>query len=297
MRDLALHYGMRALSTDACSALGAWLGGHLGRRGHPAADARAKALLMRLRPDWAEEPEVLEANLQQLWSNVGRTYAEFAAIRKIVGGYRNVMCGEPQLEEVYASDRPLILCFVHLGNWEVLGHCITSHPMLGPMRPFIGLAMPPANRAHALIAVRQRASLPIDLLPMGRHVWHRVIETLRQPGGIVWMAADEAAGGRVHAPLFGRRPRIDSNLGKIVRLAAATGARVLPMYNERLGLARFRSHILPVMEMPSGRLTEEAAQQQIYRINEVFEPIVRRLLTQWYMAIEFDAEAGDNAVG
>ena len=288
-----MHYGMRALPTGACSALGAWFGTTLGQRGHPAAEARARALLVRLRPDLATTPAALETNLRHLWQNIGRTYAEFAVIQRIVPEGRGLICDPQRLDEAYADHRPLILCFVHLGNWEVLGQQVAAHPLIYPGRPFSAVVMPPANRAHAFIAARRRATLPVELVPMGRRVWHATADTLRRPGGIVWLAADEVANGRVFAPHFGRRPRIDGNLGKIVRLAAATGARVLPMYNERIGPTRFRSHILPLLEMPRGRLDDEATRDQVMRIDSIFAPIVRRLLTQWYMAIEFGADPDD----
>jgi KDO2-lipid IV(A) lauroyltransferase len=293
VRDLALHYGMRALPVPACSAIGAKLGIVLGQRAHAAADARALELLTRLRPDLTATPEAADASLRLLWQNVGRTYAEFAAVERAVPEGRTVLSDAARLDEAYADDRPLILCFVHLGNWEVLGQHVALHPRIHRGRPFTAVIMPPANRAHAFIAARRRAKLPVELVPMGRGVWSKVAETLRRPSGIAWLAADEAANGRVYAPHFGRRVRTDGNLGKIVRLAAVTGARVLPMYNERIGPARFRSHILPVLEMPRGRLDDDRIREQVERIDSVFDPIVRRHLTQWYMAVEFGHDPDD----
>jgi Kdo2-lipid IVA lauroyltransferase/acyltransferase len=297
LRDLCLHYGMRALPTGMCSGLGAWCGIALGRRAHPAADDRARALFAQLRPDLVATPEAEEASLRLLWRNVGRTYAEFAAIERMVQEGRTVLSDPQRLDEAYAGDRPLILCFVHLGNWEVLGQQVSTHPLIDRRRPVTAVIMPPTNRAHAHIAARRRASLPVDLVPMGRRVWHVVANCLRRPRGIVWLAGDEVANGRVFAPHFGRQPRIDGNLGKIVRLAAATGARVLPMYSERVGAAQFRSHILPMMQMPHGRLNDEEIRTEVMRIDAVFAPIVRRLLTQWYMAVEFGSDANEPITG
>jgi KDO2-lipid IV(A) lauroyltransferase len=296
-RDLVLHYAMRTLPTEACSNLGAWFGTTLGQRGYPAANARARRLLALLRPDLAATPESLEASLRLLWQNVGRTYAEFAALHRMIPQGRTLMSDPERLDQAYADDRPLILCFVHLGNWEVLGQQVASHELIDRGRPFTAVVMPPANRAHAHIAAGRRASLPVDFVPMGRRVWHTVAECLRRPRGIVWLAADEAANGLVSAPHFGRHPRTDGNLAKIVRLAAATGARVLPMYNERVGPVRFQSHVLPILDMPRGRLDEHEISTQVMRIDAVFAPIVKRLLTQWYMAIEFGDEPDNPVAG
>lgn len=293
-RDLLLHHALRAFPTGFCSDLGAWFGTVIGQRGHPIANARARALLARLRPDLTHSPQALEASLRLLWQNVGRIYAEFAAIERIVPEGRSLISDQSRLDDAYADDRPLILCFVHLGNWEVLGQQIAAHPLIDRRRPITAVTMPPTNRAHAHIAASRRASLPVDLVPMSRRVWHVVADCLRRPRGIVWLAADEAANGRVFAPHFGRPPRIDGNLGKIVRLAAATHARVLPVYSERIGAARFRSHILPMLEMPHGRLSDAEITQQVMRLDAVFAPIVQRLLTQWYMAVEFGPDPALN---
>jgi lauroyl/myristoyl acyltransferase len=97
----------------------------------------------------------------------------------------------------------------------------------------------------------------------------------------------------VFAPHFGRRLRSDGNLGKIVRLAAATGARVMPIYSERLAGARFISHVLPPLELPRGRLDPDTLRAEVARLDAVFAPAVRRLVEQWYMAIEFGADPDD----
>ena len=288
---------MRALPTGPCSDLGAWCGTALGQRGYPAADSRIRALLAQLRPDLAATPESLAASLRLIWQNIGRTYAEFAAVERIVPEGRAILIDPHRLDEAYADDRPLILCFFHLGNWEVLARQVIIHPSIDRGRPFTAVTMPPSNRAHAFIAARRRSSLPVNLVPMNRRVWHSVTECLRRPRGIVWLAGDESANGRVFAPHFGRKVRLDGNLGKIVRLAAATGARVLPMYNERIGTTHFQSHILPMIEVPQGRLSDEQIEAHVMRIDAVFAPIVKRLLTQWYMAVDFSLDPEDPIAG
>jgi KDO2-lipid IV(A) lauroyltransferase len=285
LRDLALHYGLCGLPTEVCSSLGAWLGRTMGRRHHPVAATRSAALIAQLRPDLDDVG--LEASNALLWENVGRTFAEFSVLQRILPEGRSQISNTSLLDIVLADERPLILCFVHLGNWEVLGAQVCTHPLIYPGRPFIGLVMPPENRAHAFICAKQRRMLPVDLVQMGPRAWHAVTQTLRRRGGIAWIAADEVAGRRVFAPHFGRRIRSEGNLGKIVRLAAANSARILPIYSERLIGANFVSHILPPIEVPYCRLDAELLCSQIAKLDAVFAPIVSRFLDQWYMATEF----------
>jgi KDO2-lipid IV(A) lauroyltransferase len=291
LRDWAIHYGLRMLTTEACSNLGARLGRTMGRNTHPVAASRAQTLLAQLHPDLDEA--ALAAAGMRLWENIGRTFAEFSVLHRMLPEGRSTLSNPGLLDALYADDRPLILCFVHLGNWEVLGAQISTHARIRSGRPFVALVESPKNRAHAFISRHQRRALPVDFLAMNPRVWHRVGETLRRPGGIAWLAADEAANRRVYAPHFGRRLRSDGNLGKIVRLAAATGALVVPMYSRRTGGARFVAHLEAPMEFPRGRLAPEALLDQVARLDAVFAPIVRRLADQWYMASEFRFEADD----
>ncbi len=291
LRDIALHYALRGLPTEACSALGAHLGGWLGRRGHPVAASRSLTLLRTLRPDL--NTVAIETACARLWANIGRTFAEFSVIHRMLPQGRATLSDPALLDGVYADQRPLILCFVHLGNWEVLGRQVVQHPRIYPGRPFVAVVEPPGNRAHAFVAARQRGVLPVELAPMGPRVWHTVAETLRRPGGIAWLAADEFANRRVYAPHFGRRVRTDGNLGKIVRLAAATGARIMPIYNERLPGTRFVTHVGAPLEIPSGRLGAQDLATQVMRLDAIFAPIIRQHVDQWYMASEFRADPAD----
>jgi len=292
LRDLGIHLGLRALPIEQCSAMGARLGRTMGRRGHPAAEARARALLPRLRPDLSS-PDALEAALVQLWENVGRVYAEFSVIHRILPAGRSRLSDPALLDAIYADDRPLILAFAHLGNWEVMGLQMADHRLVHRGRPIVAITMPPTNRVHRMIAARQRRVLPLELIPMHPRIWHTVADRLRRPGGIVWLAADDVRDAHVYAPFFGRRLRLDGNLGKMARLAAATGARILPIYSERLAGARFVTHLLPPVEPARGRRGEDALLAEVARLDAVFAPIVRRLIRQWYMAIDFAHDPDD----
>lgn len=284
-KELGLHYAMRALPTEICSDIGARLGSSIGRRGHPVAAARSLAVLARLRPDLADAA-ALETAMTRLWQNVGRTYAEFSVLRRIVREGRVTQSDPAVLRETAADTRPLILCFLHLGNWEVLGEQMAR---LWPGR-ITAVVMPPANRAHAFIARRRRRHLPAELIEMDRHVWRVAAERLRRPGGVLWLAADEAYAGRVFAPFLGRVPTADGNLGKMVRLASTTGARILPIYAERQPGVRFVVHALPEIDVTADRRDAAALLEAVVRLDAQLDPIVRRLAEQWYMAIEFGTE-------
>lgn len=287
LRDLALHRLMQALPIEACSALGAELGPWLGQRANPDADARANALLHRLQP--GHDESAIAKELRPLWRNIGRTFAEFSVLPRIIREGRVAISSEDVLWRITPDPRPLIVCFVHLGNWEALGAALAQHPAFITHRNMSSVVAPPADPVRAAIAARLRGVLPVEHLRVGPLVWRGVLARLRRPYGTVWIAADDAEGG-VDTPLFGRPPRADGTLGKIIRIAASTGARILPVYCERLAGANFVGHILGPYEAPAGPTKPAELLREVTRLDVVFDAPVRRLISQWYMAIEFPSD-------
>ncbi len=272
---------MRALPMSACSALGARLAPTLGKRPHPGQHANARALIAKLRPDWAGSDADLEATVDRLWANVGRTLAEFAVSHRMLAANRVSIEGREWLDAALASGRPIVAIFPHLGNWEL------SEMQMGFLAPhrIAVIVAPPASPARAKIAHGVRSKVPLDMLPMSRSVWRGVLAKLRTPGGIAMIAADEQSGGRVMGPGFGRPPALDGNLGKAARLALMTGAVVMPFYNERRPAARFVTHVLPLIEL-TGRSDDPAAvDTAVHRMEEAMGAAILRHLDQWYMAL------------
>jgi KDO2-lipid IV(A) lauroyltransferase len=285
LRDLSLYRVMRALPVSVVSRIGASLGPILGRRAHPAAAARAAAAMRLLRSDLAVDSDALEAAQARLWANMGRHYAEFCVLHRIVPAGRVTIDDPGTFDAIFADGRPVIVPFVHTGNWETIGIQIADR---APGR-LCALAEPlPSNRVRAQIAAMQRGRVPGKVLTMDGSVWRRAVHHLKQPGGILYVAVDEYADGRVWAPSFGRALDARGNLGKLVRIAAYTGAIILPLYSERLAGATFRTHVLPSLEFPRKRkLSREEHLQYIGQLDALFGPAVLRLIEQWFALVEY----------
>lgn len=279
-RDLGIYRVMRALPVSAVSRLGASLGLYLGRRAHPEADARVAAAIKLLRPDLAPNSRALEAAQSRLWSNVGRLYAEFSVLDKIAPEGR-VTIDDPQtLDAVLGDGRPVIIAYVHLGNWEASAAHISRRV---PGRLCALADPPPANRVRAQIAASQRGKCPAKVLTINSMVWRQAMNHLEQPGGILFISVDENNGAGVLVPSFGRAPDYEGNLGKIVRIAARTGAIILPIYSERLAGATFRTNILRPVEFAQRRdVSAEEHLQCAQGIDSLFTPVVLRLIDQWF---------------
>ena len=285
LRDISLYRVMRSLPVPLVSRIGASLGQILGRRTHPEAAARAAATIRLLRPDLARDPHTLEAAQTRLWANVGRVYAEFCVLDKIVRERRATIGDPGTLDAVLADGRPVIVAFAHLGNWETITSQIVDR---APGR-LAALANPvPRNRVQAHIATLQRGRQGFTVMTIDGNVWRRAMRHLEQPGGILMVAADEQVEGRVSAPSFGRALDSRVNLAKIVRMAARTGAIILPLYSERLGGARFATQVLPPLEFARKlKIGSEEHLQQVARLDALFAPVVLRLIDQWFGLIEY----------
>ena len=285
VRDYGLYQLLRSLPIPAVSRIGAALSPILGRRAHPAAAARAAAAMGLLRSDLAADPAALEAAQGRLWANMGRHYAEFCVLHKIVPAGRVSIDDPATFDAVIAASRPVIVPFVHTGNWETIGIQMADR---APGR-VCAMAEPlPSNRVRAQIAAMQRGRQPGTMLTMDGSAWRRAVHHLQRPGGILYLAIDEYAEGRVWAPAFGRALDVRGNLGKIVRIAAYTGAIILPMYSERLGGATFQTHVLPTLEFPRKRkIGREEQLHYVSRLDALFEPAVLRLIEQWFAVVEY----------
>lgn len=95
---------------------------------------------------------------------------------------------------------------------------------------------------------------------------------------------DELIRGRVQAPAFGRPLRDEGNIAYVARLAALTGAYVMPVHSRRLGeRAHFELVFLPEIPIPQ----DADVMDNIAAINAVIEPVVAAHLDQWFYALDF----------
>jgi lauroyl/myristoyl acyltransferase len=284
LRDLGIYKVLRSLPVSMVSRIGATLGQILGRRAHPVAEARVAAALRHLRSNLASDPYALEAAQTRLWANVGRVYAEFCVLHKIVPEGRVTLDDAGTFDAVLADGRPVIVPFVHLGNWEAIAQQIAAR---APGR-LAGLAAPPpANRVRAQIATMQRR-LVATVLTIDGGVWRRAVHHLAQPGGILFVAIDEQSEGRLSAQSFGLALDARANLHKIVRMASRAGAIILPLYSERLGEAKFITHVLPPLEFPRKlKISVEEHLQRAAQLDALYTPAISRLLDQWFGLLEY----------
>lgn len=284
-RDLALYRLMITLPPGIVARLGEYLGQRLGRRAHPAADARVAAALRTLRPDLGQDAASLERAQRRLWAHVGSTYAEFCVLERLVAQGRIDTPEPATMQAALADGRPVIFVYVHTGNWEAIGH------LLGREAPGRGCAIAnalPSNRVKALIAQRHRDACPCAVVTADGQVWRRVLRHLGKAGNFLFISVDEHSAGGAWLPAFGRPIDVHGNPGKIVRLAARTGSLIVPCYCERVPGPRFVVRFLDPIGFARGgcELAQADVVEHVARLDRQFEPVVRRLLDQWFGLLE-----------
>ncbi len=103
-----------AMPLDFATALSGWIWGVVARR--LPRHQRALENLALAFPDMS--PQERERIAREMWRHLGRTFAEFFHLPRILSGPRVDFVTSAAFEKVAAS-APFVVCVPHLGNWEI----------------------------------------------------------------------------------------------------------------------------------------------------------------------------------
>jgi lauroyl/myristoyl acyltransferase len=146
-----------------------------------------------------------------------------------------VVHGEAHLKAALASGRGVILVTAHIGPWDSAARLLAKD--LAADVVVVMLAEPDEQARKIHDSVRERTGVrvmhvgdhPLDALPLLRHV---------RNGGVLAIQLDRAApGGRfLDVELFGRAEQMPEGP---FRLAALSGAPIVPIFAHRVGYFRY----------------------------------------------------------
>jgi KDO2-lipid IV(A) lauroyltransferase len=280
----AVHHGLRLLPIDWCSSVGA-LGAKTAPLRYPKSDARARRTFKRLRPE-ASDPAWLDAAMNRLWRNIGRTMAEYSVLDRLWGAGRIEVEGVEHFNAAKATGKPRIIIGLHLGNWEVIGPALIQcgHPVNV-------VYLRPDNAFEHQIVRKVRFRYGVRLVTPTPNSPREAIRILQKNEEAFGIYVDELARDRVHGPAFGRTLRSMGNIAYVARLALMTGAMVLPIYAVRVGdRAQFKVTFLPPLDIVDTGDRDADVMANIARIDALIDPIVKAHLDQWYYVLDFKFE-------
>jgi KDO2-lipid IV(A) lauroyltransferase len=266
---------LRLLPTEWCSSIGALLGALVG-----GATGALWVPSSQTLDNWRKlksgcEVADARAAMRQARENLGRTIAEYAALERLMSEGRLTVDGAENIQQLQATNTPIIVLGLHLSNWEVIGPTL-----IGLGQPFSAVYHVPKNRFLHRTVVGIRKRYGAELLPTRHEGAREAIRVLSERKNALLIYVDEIVDNQVQAPALGRLLSKRSNLAIAVRLAATMQAKIVVAYAVRLRRARFKVSFLPPISIAAAGVSVEENMQMLDR---VIEPIVLDHLEEWYM--------------
>lgn len=185
--------------------------------------------------------------------------------------------GEAHLRSALASKRGVILVTAHIGPWDCAARLLAKNFAADVVVVMLAEPDESARRLHD--SVRQRSGVrvmhvgehPLDALPLLRHV---------RGGGVVAIQLDRGApGGRfLDVELFGRAERIPEGP---FRLAALSGAPVIPIFAHRAGYFRYEFSVEEPIWVPRAAAPAEL-QLAAASAARSMQTFISRHPTEWF---------------
>jgi KDO2-lipid IV(A) lauroyltransferase len=225
-----------------------------------------------------EVPRSVRAALAAaMFKTLGRNFYEFLRLEgsspERLAGLIERIEGKDNLDRAMAEGRGLIAITGHIGCWELLAGYFASH---GYRLNVVGRELWEKRLNEKLLRVRASMGYrTIDRDTGGKEV----IRALREKQVVAVLIDQHTRVSGVYVPFFGRPAHTPVGVAK---LAAATGAPILPMaiYMRRTG--RHEIRILPAVELPEGiRDKDELAVEITRRCSKAVEELIRYDPKQW----------------
>lgn len=264
---------LRPLGVERASALGGAVLGAVGPLVRPVS-RRGEDNLRMIHPDWSERE--IRRVIRGVWSNLGRTVAEFAHFDAFdLGGpeARIEIVGREHIETVRASGRPMIFVSGHFANWEAM---LIALRLLEVPYAFVYRA---ANNplVDALVIRLRAAAMTRHQAPKGPKGARALVETLRA-GRSLALLVDQKLTDGAPTPLLGRMAPTGQTPA---RLALKFRVPIVYASLERLPRARFRLVVHPPIEPAPTDDADADARRLTARLNALIGADIRARPAQW----------------
>jgi phosphatidylinositol dimannoside acyltransferase len=224
-------------------------------------------------------PERLEEAVDEAFRSYARYWVE--ALRLPKPGTeeirkRTTAEGLDELTERLNEGHGVIFVAPHLGSYDVAGAWLASHGWR-----IIAVAEelnPPALFDHF---TRLRASVGVEVLPVGKGSTARTLLTALRSGAVVGLVADrDISGSGIDIEFFGETTKLPS--GPAV-LALRTGAPIaVGALFQRPG-GRYHAVVLEPIHVEAGKADPERVRELTMAVARQMEELIRREPGQWHL--------------
>ena len=262
---------VRLLGVDAASAFGGWLG----RTAGPLSGAHKVAVrnLKLAFPD--KDAAWHEAMLKAQWDGLGRTFAEFPLMDKILPSTGRVeVVNQARLFQIAAEKTPVVFVSGHLSNWEVMPAAIVDSGVNCEM------TYRAANNPYVderIKASRFRYGVRL-FAPKGGDGARELLEGMKQ-GRSVALMNDQKFNSGVEGDFFGHPVRTAPGPS---RLALRFGPVLQPMSVQRIKGARFRAVVHDPIVVPSTGDRTADIEAGVKLVHAFMEDRIRERPQEWF---------------
>jgi KDO2-lipid IV(A) lauroyltransferase len=283
LRESGIAAALRHLPVVWTSAIGGYLGALEGRRGIKAGRVWVQRLHRNIeRFSGVADPEERKRHIVAHTRRIGRIYAEYTVLQRLVAEGRVEVVGREHLEGL---SRPAIVASCHLANWELVGSALSLIPGSAT-----ALYAPPDNPVRHRLALAARTAWPrrteCELVAASPSAMRQLVKALTG-GHNLLIFIDEERDGYVWSPSLGRRLEYAGNRWLTARLAVRYSADVIPVHVEATGNARYRVVIAPKLAAGEGN-DETRARSLADQLDARFDAYIRANPEQWYWLARYE---------
>ena len=262
---------VRLLGVDAASAFGGWLG----RTAGPLSGAH-KVATRNLKLAFPEKDEAWrEAMLRAQWDGLGRTFAEFPLMDKILPSTGRVeVVNQQRLFQIAADKVPVVFVSGHLSNWEVMPAAIVDSGVTCEM------TYRAANNPYVDERIKEsRFRYGVRLFaPKGGDGARELLEAMKR-GVSVALMNDQKFNNGVEAPFFDHPARTAPGPS---RLAIRFGTVLQPMSVQRVKGARFKAVVHDPIILPNTGDRTADIEAGVKLVNAFMEERIRERPEDWF---------------
>jgi KDO2-lipid IV(A) lauroyltransferase len=262
---------VRLLGVDAASAFGGWLGRTVG----PLSGAH-KVAVRNLKLAFPDKDEAWRAAmLKAQWDGLGRTFAEFPLMDRILPSTGRVeVVNQERLFQIAADKIPVVFVSGHLSNWEVMPAAIVDSGVVCEM------TYRAANNPYVderIKASRFRYGVRL-FAPKGGDGARELLEGMKQ-GKSVALMNDQKFNTGVEGLFFGHPVRTAPGPS---RLAIRFGTVLQPMSVQRIKGARFRAVVHDPIHLPNTGDRTADIESGVRLVNAFMEERIRERPEEWF---------------